>query len=112
MGHIFSNIRLLSIKKIKPFKKMPNLFFESKGEVERTLVLLKPEAKERGLTGELIKIFEKKFNIVALKLISCTEDDLRAHYAEHVEKPFFPPMLERMMRGPVTALVLEGFDAF
>jgi nucleoside-diphosphate kinase len=77
--------------------------------VERTLVLVKPDGVRRGLIGEVIRRIETKgFSIVALDLRTPSEDLLNQHYAEHVGKPFFGPLVEFMSSGPVAAVVAEG----
>ena len=77
--------------------------------VERTLVLVKPDGVARGLVGEVLRRIEAKgYRIVALELRSATPDLLAAHYAEHVGKPFYEPLVDFMLSGPVVALVAEG----
>jgi nucleoside-diphosphate kinase len=76
---------------------------------ERTLVLVKPDGVNRGLVGEVIRRIEAKgYRIVALDLRSLDRDILERHYAEHVGKPFFEPLVEFMSSGPVVAFVAEG----
>jgi nucleoside-diphosphate kinase len=76
---------------------------------ERTLILVKPDAFSRGLTGEIIARFERKgLQIVALKLMQVTEDLAKQHYAEHDGKPFFGELVEFITSGMLVALVLEG----
>jgi nucleoside-diphosphate kinase len=76
---------------------------------DRTLVLLKPDAVERGLAGEIIRRFEAKgLTIVALDLRLLEEVTLARHYEEHQGKPFYADLVEFMSRGPVVAMVLEG----
>ncbi|MDU0349615.1 nucleoside-diphosphate kinase [Actinomyces sp. MRS3W] len=76
---------------------------------ERILVLLKPDAVERRLTGEILRRIEAKgYSLTALKLVVPTAEVLAAHYAEHVDKPFYPGVVEYMTRGPVVAVVVEG----
>ncbi len=76
---------------------------------DRTLVLLKPDAVERGLVGQILSRFEAK-NLVVVALDMRTLDDatLARHYEEHVGKGFYADLVEFMSRGPVVALVLEG----
>ncbi len=77
--------------------------------VERTFVLLKPDAVARKLTGEIIGRFERKgLKTIALKLLKVTPELSKRHYAEHVSKPFYPMLEEFITSGPVVALVLEG----
>jgi nucleoside-diphosphate kinase len=79
---------------------------------ERTLILIKPDAFERGLTGEMIARFERKgLRIVALKLLQADEPLANVHYEEHTDKPFFGELVEFITRGPLVALVLEGANA-
>jgi len=76
---------------------------------DRTLVLLKPDAVERGLVGTIVSRFEARgLRLVAMELRTLTADVLAAHYAEHVTKPFYPDLVAFMSRGPVVALVVEG----
>jgi nucleoside-diphosphate kinase len=80
--------------------------------VERTLILVKPDAYARGLTGEVIARFERKgLSIVALKHMRMERDLAERHYAEHREKPFFGDLVEFITSGPLVALVLEGYEA-
>jgi nucleoside-diphosphate kinase len=80
--------------------------------VERTLILVKPDAFERGLTGEVIARFERKgLRLVALKLMQVGEEFANTHYAEHAEKPFFGELVSFITRGPLVAMVLEGTRA-
>lgn len=81
-------------------------------EAQRTLVLCKPDAVERGLVGEVIaRIERKQLRIVALRLLTVDEELARRHYEEHVEKPFFPELLDFITRGPTVAMVVEGTEA-
>ena len=76
---------------------------------DRTLVLLKPDAVERGLIGTILSRFEARgLRIVALDLRSLDEATLARHYEEHVGKGFYADLVSFMSRGPVVALVLEG----
>jgi nucleoside-diphosphate kinase len=76
---------------------------------ERTLILVKPDAFERALTGEVIARFERKgLRLVALKLMRADKDLANTHYAEHADKPFFSELVEFITRGDLVALVLEG----
>lgn len=77
--------------------------------MERTLILVKPDAFARGLTGEVISRFERKgLKLVALKQMQITEDLAKQHYAEHSERPFFGELVEFITSGPLVAMVLEG----
>src|SRR3954470_2203789 len=80
--------------------------------MERTLILVKPDAFARGLTGEIIARFERKgLTIVALKHMQVTEDLAKEHYAEHDGKPFFGELVEFITSAPLVAMVLEGDEA-
>ena len=76
---------------------------------DRTLVLLKPDAVERKLVGEIVSRFESKhIDVVAMDLRTLDADVLARHYEEHVGKGFYDELVEFMSRGPVVAMVLEG----
>ena len=80
--------------------------------MERTLILCKPDCVERRLVGRVLGRFEDKgFNIIAMKMLRVTPELARLHYAEHVEKPFYPELEEFVTGAPVVALVLEGLEA-
>jgi len=80
--------------------------------VERTLILVKPDAFARGLTGEVIARFERKgLRIAALKHMEVPRDLAERHYAEHSEKPFFGELVDFITGGPLVAMVLEGHEA-
>jgi len=80
--------------------------------MDRTLILVKPDAFARGLTGEIIARFERKgLHIVALKHMTLTADVAERHYAEHDGKPFFGELVEFITSGPLVAMVLEGYEA-
>jgi len=80
--------------------------------VSRTLILVKPDAFERGLTGEVISRFERKgLHPVAMKLMRADEAIANRHYAEHTEKPFFGELVAFITRGPLVAMVLDGNEA-
>jgi nucleoside-diphosphate kinase len=80
--------------------------------MERTLILVKPDAFERGLTGEIIARFENKgLKIAAMRHMQVTEDLAKQHYAEHDGKPFFGELVEFITSGPIVAMVLEGEQA-
>jgi nucleoside-diphosphate kinase len=77
--------------------------------LERTLILVKPDAFARGLTGEIIARFERKgLRIVALKSMQLDRETAERHYAEHREKPFFGELVDFITSGPLVAMVLEG----
>jgi nucleoside-diphosphate kinase len=76
---------------------------------ERTLILVKPDAFARNLTGEIISRFERKgLTLAALKLETLTRETAQRHYAEHDGKPFFGELVEFITSGPLVAMVLEG----
>jgi|SRR5664280_24955 len=76
---------------------------------ERSLVLVKPDAFARGLTGEVLRRIEAKgYTLAALEIRTATAELLAEHYAEHKAKPFFGELVEFMSSGPVTAIVIEG----
>jgi nucleoside-diphosphate kinase len=76
---------------------------------ERTLVLIKPDAVRRGLVGEVLGRYEAKgLAIVAMKMLTISAEMADMHYAEHVERDFYPPLREFVTSGPMVALVLEG----
>ena len=80
--------------------------------MEKTLVIFKPSAVQRGIVGEVLARFERKgITIVGMKMMQLTEEILREHYAHLVDKPFFPSIVESMMASPVIVLALEGVDA-
>ena len=80
--------------------------------MSRTLILVKPDAFARGLTGEIIARFERKgLRIVAMKHMTVGREQAETHYAEHSEKPFFGDLVEFITGGPLVALVLEGYEA-
>jgi nucleoside-diphosphate kinase len=76
---------------------------------DRTLVLVKPDGVSRGLAGEVLRRIEAKgYRAVALELRMATPELLAAHYAEHFGKPFYQPLVEFMLSGPIVATVIEG----
>jgi len=80
--------------------------------MDRTLILVKPDAFARNLTGEIIARFERKgLKIVALRAMTVTRELAERHYAEHAERPFFGELVEFITSGPIVAMVLEGRDA-
>ena len=80
--------------------------------MQRTLILVKPDAFARGLTGEVIARFERKgLAIVALKHMVVGQELAERHYGEHREKPFFGELVEFITGGPLVAMVLEGYEA-
>src|SRR5438552_8097081 len=80
--------------------------------MQRPLILVKPDAFVRRLTGEVIARFERKgLSIVALKHMTIDRDLAERHYDEHREKPFFGDLVEFITGGPLVAMVLEGYEA-
>ena len=80
--------------------------------MSRTLILVKPDAFARGLTGEIIARFERKgLRIVALEQRTLEQDLAMQHYAEHEGKPFFGELVDFITSGPLVAMVLEGHEA-
>jgi nucleoside-diphosphate kinase len=76
---------------------------------ERTLILVKPDGVARGLVGEILRRVEARgYPLVALDLHRADRELLERHYAEHVGQPFFEPLLEYMLSGPIVAAVAEG----
>ena len=81
-------------------------------DVERTLFLIKPDAVERGLVGEIVARFERRgFRICGMKLMRVTEQQAAEHYVEHVGKPFYSELVEFITSGPVVAMAIEGLGA-
>ena len=80
--------------------------------MDRTLILVKPDAFARGLTGEIIARFERKgLRIVAMRLMTVDRALAERHYAEHVERPFFGELVDFITSAPLVAMVLEGAEA-
>ena len=80
--------------------------------VERTLVLIKPDAVRRGLAGEILRRFEQRgLTIDEARLLTVDRSLAEEHYAEHAEKPFFGELVDFITSGPTLALVLEGEGA-
>jgi nucleoside-diphosphate kinase len=80
--------------------------------MDRTLILVKPDAFARNLSGEIIARFERKgLKIVELRKMTVTRDLAERHYAEHSERPFFGELVDFITSGPIVAMVLEGTDA-
>jgi nucleoside-diphosphate kinase len=81
-------------------------------DIERTLILLKPDAVHRGLIGPILTRYEQRgLKIAGLKLATITEAQAREHYSEHVDKGFFPSLLKFITSGPSVQLVVEGPNA-
>merc|ERR1712027_16441 len=82
------------------------------GNDERTFIMIKPDAVQRGLCGEIIKRFENKgFKLVAMKFMQASEELLKNHYADLSSKGFFAGLIKYMSSGPVLAMVCEGLNA-
>jgi len=80
-------------------------------ELERTYIMLKPDALKRGLAGEILSRIEKKgYRFADMKMMNLGEDILREHYAHIADRPFFPGLVEYMTSGPVLAMIVEGPD--
>ena len=80
--------------------------------MSRTLILVKPDAFDRALTGEVLARFERKgLRIKALKLVTADEATANEHYAEHTDKPFFGELVSFITGGPLVAAVFEGVEA-
>lgn len=76
---------------------------------EQTLILVKPDGVERGLTGEILRRIEAKgYRIARMRMLTATDDLLARHYHEHTEKPFYAGMTAYMKSGPIVAAVIEG----
>lgn len=80
--------------------------------MERTLLIIKPDAVQRGLIGQIIQRFERRgLRIVAMKFMQITEELARRHYAVHEGKPFYKPLVAYITSAPVVTMILEGKDA-
>jgi nucleoside-diphosphate kinase len=80
--------------------------------MDKTLILVKPDAFERGLTGEIIARFERKgLRITALKYMQMDKELAEQHYAEHEGKPFFGELVDFITSGALVAMILEGYEA-
>src|SRR6202163_4692052 len=80
--------------------------------MDRTLILVKPDAFARGLTGEIVARFERKgLKIVEIRAMTVTRGLAERHYAEHAEQPFFGELVDFITSGPIVAMVLEGSEA-
>jgi len=79
---------------------------------ENTFVMVKPDGVARGLVGEVIGRFERKgLRLTQIRMLTIDEDLARRHYAEHVERPFFPELLDFITKGPVVAMEWSGESA-
>lgn len=80
--------------------------------MEKTLVLIKPDAVERNLIGEIISMYEKEDLVISdIKKIRATEEIARKHYCEHCERPYFDELISYITRGDVVAMIIKGNDA-
>ncbi len=80
--------------------------------MQRTLILLKPDCVQRRLMGRVISRFEEKgYNLIAMKMMQITPELAKQHYAEHVEKGWYPSLEGFITGGPVVAAIVEGLDA-
>ena len=78
-------------------------------KIEQTLILVKPDGVSRNLVGEIIKRIEDKGYVIAdIKMMQADRALLERHYAEHQGKPFFEPLVEFMLSGPIVAIIAEG----
>ncbi|MBD5403266.1 nucleoside-diphosphate kinase [bacterium] len=79
---------------------------------ERTFIAVKPDGVQRGLIGEIVKRFEQKgYKVIGLKMLHVTDEQAKAHYAEHEGKPFYPRLIKYIQSGPIVAMVVEGYNA-
>jgi nucleoside-diphosphate kinase len=80
--------------------------------MEQTFILFKPDCVQRRLVGRVLTRFEDKgLNVVAMKMLAVTPDLARQHYAEHVNKPFYPALEKFITASPVIAAIVEGLEA-
>ena len=80
--------------------------------MQRTLVLVKPDGVRRRLVGEVVRRLEDKtLDIVGMRMMTVDDETAKRHYAEHVEKPFFPELLAFITSGPIVAMAVEGDEA-
>lgn len=85
---------------------------EVKPGMERTLIIVKPDAVQRGLTGEIITRFERRgLKVVAMKMLQVSRDLAEQHYAVHKGKPFYEGLVNYIVSSPVVVFVLEGKNA-
>jgi nucleoside-diphosphate kinase len=88
------------------------LVMRRRDQMERTLVMIKPDGVQRNLIGKVISIFEEKgLRVVALKKVKLSKEQAKQFYAVHKERPFFESLTDYMSSGPVVAMVLEGEQA-
>jgi nucleoside-diphosphate kinase len=85
---------------------------ENTAKGNRTLILIKPDAVERGLTSRILGRFEDRgFKIVAMKMLNAKREQANAHYSEHCKRDFYDTICLRLCKGPIVAMVLEGRGA-
>lgn len=94
----------------------PNIFIliikEGNKSMERTLVLIKPDAVEKNNIGNILTFYEKEnLKITALKMLKASEDIAHLHYKQHEDKPFFQELINYITRSPLCVLILEGKNA-
>merc|ERR1711887_463170 len=107
MGTFVLSILLAASQKLPCDSKEVNMA----GNRERTFIMLKPDAVQRGLVGEIIKRFEQKgFKLVAMKMMHASEELLKEHYADLSSKAFFPGLVKYMNSGPAVPMVWEGLN--
>ncbi|KUJ98311.1 MAG: Nucleoside diphosphate kinase [Thermodesulfobacterium sp. 37_54] len=88
------------------------LVMRRRDQMERTLVMIKPDGVQRNLIGKVISIFEEKgLRVVALKKVKLSKEQAKQFYVVHKERPFFESLTDYMSSGPVVAMVLEGEQA-
>lgn len=79
---------------------------------ERTFVAIKPDGVKRGLVGEIISRFERKgYKLIGMKMLQADEKIAAQHYAEHINKPFYPSLVKYITSGPIVAMVFQGYKA-
>ncbi|GIQ85383.1 nucleoside diphosphate kinase [Kipferlia bialata] len=76
--------------------------------METTYLMVKPDGVQRGLVGEIISRFEKRFQLVGLKMVHPTKETVESHYAEHAARPFFGSLVDFLTSGPVVAMAWRG----
>ncbi len=80
--------------------------------MEQTFLMVKPDAVQRGLVGEVVgRVEDRGLRLVAMKMVTPTEEQGREHYAEHEDKPFYDDLVEFITSGPAVPMVVEGDDA-
>ncbi len=79
--------------------------------MERTLIIAKPDAVQRGLVGEILSRLERKgLKLIGMKMLSLDSELLSQHYSEHLEKPFYEDLAKFMQSSPVVVMAVEGFE--